>query len=99
MPIDLIAARARFVHETQLGSGYAQFADHFVQRVQIASDASIQPNFAVGALIGESDFDGVLVCIQTDKCDTLLHDLPPWLWLCMGFFFSLYNPRCKGQVT
>jgi len=86
VPIDLIAAGTRFVDEAQLGSGCAQFADHFVQRVQIASDAALQPNFTAAALIGQGHFDGVFVCIKSNECDTLSHDLPPWLWLCMGLF-------------
>jgi hypothetical protein len=32
-----------------------------------------------------------------DKCDRLLHDLPPWLWLCALVIFVLkHNPRLQG---
>jgi hypothetical protein len=88
-----------FVHEAQLDSSCLQFADHLVQRAEIASNGAVQPNLSVPAVIGQRYFDGIFVCIQTGECDTLFHGLPPWLWLFMGFLQSPYNPRCKGQVS
>jgi len=34
----------------------------------------------------DENIDGVFVNIKTDKYGILLHDLPPWLWLCVVNF-------------
>jgi hypothetical protein len=37
------------------------------------------------------------VNIKAYKCDTLFHDLPPWLWLCaVVICISQHNPRLQG---
>jgi hypothetical protein len=51
------------------------------------------------ALWGDGNVDGIFVDIHTNKCAILFHDLPPWFWLCVGFWgynrFQ-HNPRLQG---
>jgi hypothetical protein len=54
------------------------------------------PDLAIATFIRNGYINRVFVYIKTDKCDRLLHNLPPWLWLCAAeIYFLQYNPRCK----
>jgi hypothetical protein len=57
---------------------------------------SVDPDITITACISQRDINGVFVNVKTDKCDILLHDLPPWLWLCVVNFHSQHNPRLQG---
>ena len=82
--INRVPKGTRFVDEAQFHTRALQFLDQLLQRADVASNAAVQPHFRLSALGGQGYFDGVFVCIQADKCDTFFHDLPPWLWLCIG---------------
>lgn len=84
MAINLITTGASFIDEMQLITFRNQFSDDFVEGAKAPVNFSVTANFTVSASFGDSDLNGVFVDVQSYKYARLLHDLPPWLWLCVG---------------
>jgi len=57
-----------------------------MKRIKVTADLAVVSYIAIAFGIGNGYIDGVFVNIKTDKCDTIFHDLPPWLWLCLVNF-------------
>jgi hypothetical protein len=76
-----------------------QFSNNLVQRRQRAVYFTVVSHLSFTALWGDGNVDGIFVDIHTNKCAILFHDLPPWFWLCVGFWgynrFQ-HNPRLQG---
>jgi hypothetical protein len=96
MPVDLVAAGAGLVGEPQRRAGALEFADHLIQGLQVAADASVVPYFAAGC--GYGYIHGHFMDIQPDVKYTRSHGLPPWLWLwTVDLFNSQLKPRLQGS--
>jgi hypothetical protein len=61
----------------KLLAGAEQFAEQPAEGIHIAPYGSVMPDFTFTSGIGQCHFYGVFVNIETDKCDTILHELPP----------------------
>jgi hypothetical protein len=60
----------------------AQRAHDLVERLEIALEHAVVTDFAVAVALGNRDVDRFFVDIQPYEHATVLHDLPPRLWLC-----------------
>jgi hypothetical protein len=52
MPIDLIAARAGFIHDAKFNAGTTEFTDRFILRCHVAADGSMGSGLPIPAAIG-----------------------------------------------
>jgi len=74
-----------------------QSANSFVQRLKVATDRTVETDFSITTVIGQRNINGVIVYIKTYNNGILVHDLPPWLWLCVvNTFYTQHNPCLQG---
>src|SRR5208337_628838 len=79
---NIITTGTGLVYKVKLPVGRGQLLYQTIKIVKPATYCSVMPYLGIATGIGKGYINGVFVNIETYKCDTLLHDLPPWFWLC-----------------
>ncbi len=80
--VDVETARARLVDKVELLPLRAKLLHRLVERLEVAADRAVVAHLPVAPAVGDRNVDGLLVDIHPHERVTLLHDLPPRLWLC-----------------
>jgi hypothetical protein len=62
-------------------AGSSKFFHQTIKIVKTATNDAVISHLGITTGISNSYGNGVFVNIQTNKCDRIRHDLPPWLWL------------------
>src|ERR1039457_7447960 len=79
---NIITTGAGLVYKVKRPVGRRQLLYQALKIVKAATDGSVLPYLGIATGIGKGYYNGVFVNIETYKCDIVLHDLPPWFWLC-----------------
>ena len=91
MAVDLVSAGAGLIHKMQPVAFADQFSNHLVYCCKGAVYLAVVQDLSVTAGLRNGDIDGIFMDVHTNKCAILCHDLPPWFWLCVGWFKMTSN--------
>src|SRR3970040_338892 len=98
VPIDAEAARTGLVDEVELPVRRTPRAHAFVQRLKIARDDPVVATFSITLPLSDRDVNRFFVDIQPYEHATVLHDLPPRVWLGVTPSDATPPPPCTGTV-
>jgi len=79
-----IAARSGFINEVKCSLEMCPFyfPNCFFEIGKITADSAIESNRCLPITFNQGYIDGIFVYIKANKYANIIHDSPPWLWLC-----------------